>query len=136
MAVSAADAVLPVIVKLDGVEIWKGTPGRSPDKISYDFEDTDNAEHLLEIELSGKNAEHTKIAETGEILQDILITIDGISFDGINIDQLMFDLAEYHHDNNGNTSPVVDKFFGIMGCNGKVSLKFTTPVHLWLLENM
>ena len=27
-------------------------------------------------------------------------------------------------------------FFGNMGCNGYVSLKFATPIYLWLLEHM
>jgi hypothetical protein len=45
--------------------------------------------------------------------------------------------AEYHHDCNGTAQQVIlDKFYREMGCNGTVSLKFTTPVYLWLLENM
>jgi len=45
-------------------------------------------------------------------------------------------LAQYQHDFNGTGNPTIDKFYGEMGCNGTVSLKFTTPIYLWLLENM
>ena len=42
----------------------------------------------------------------------------------------------YRHDYNGTTDPFDDEFYGEMGCNGTVSLKFTTPIYLWLLENL
>ena len=37
---------------------------------------------------------------------------------------------------NGTQESVDDDFFGTMGCNGTVRLKFSSPVYLWLLETV
>jgi hypothetical protein len=49
---------------------------------------------------------------------------------------MVTEVAAYHHDTNGSTAPVTDSFYGTMGCNGRVEMRFTTPIYLWLLENM
>jgi hypothetical protein len=84
----------------------------------------------------GKLPQHTKILESGEIVEDSLLLINNIKIDGIDFDQLTQNWVEYHHDFNGTQSPTVNKFFNVMGCNGRATLKFTTPIYLWLLEIM
>ena len=37
---------------------------------------------------------------------------------------------------NGTQPEIADNFFGIAGCNGTISFRFSTPIYLWLLENM
>jgi len=59
-----------------------------------------------------------------------------ITFDEIDCTQIVHDHAVYRHNLNGTGPEIDDQFFGDMGCNGTVELKFTTPVYLWLLENM
>ena len=59
-----------------------------------------------------------------------------VEFDDIEIDQIVSELAEYHHNFNGTQPAIVDQFYGEMGCNGTLRLEFTTPIYLWLLENM
>ena len=49
---------------------------------------------------------------------------------------MLVEQAVYTHDFNGTQPEIEDTFFGEMGCNGTVSLRFTTPIYLWLLENM
>jgi len=80
--------------------------------ISHVLNNTVDGDHTLDIEMFGKLPEHTKITP------------------------IVNSLAEYRHDFNGSQPPTVAKFYSEMGCNGTVSLKFTTPVYLWLLENM
>lgn len=96
----------------------------------------DDGEHKLEIVLSGKIAQHTRVDDQGQIVEDLLVQVKDLSFDGIRIDQLCYDLAEYHHDFNGTGQQHTEKFFGTMGCNGRVEMRFRTPIYLWLLENM
>jgi hypothetical protein len=91
---------------------------------------------VLEFVLSGKTSEHTRITEQGEIVSDVTVQIKDIAFDDIVIDQIFSELAEYHHDFNGTQSAVIERFYGTMGCNGTVRLQFTTPIYIWLLENM
>ena len=132
---NSADCALGARVLLDGTTVYDNPHVTQTHHFSHDISDED-AEHELLIELYGKLPEHTKITETGEITQDALLSIAGILLDGISIDQISTELIEYHHDFNGSRPAVADRFYGSMGCNGQLRLKFTTPIYLWLLENM
>ena len=96
----------------------------------------DEADHELRFVMKNKTTDHTQLDEHGKIIQDSRITIQNLCFDEIALGQLFTDHAEYVHDFNGTKDIVTDKFYGEMGCNGTVLLKFTTPMYIWLLENM
>ena len=134
--ISANESVLDLRVVLDGQVQWQGCPSTDVQDIAVEFDDADDTSHVLEFVLSGKTIEHTKITEQGEITSDVTVRIEDISFDDIVIDQIFSELAEYHHDFNGTQPAITDRFYGEMGCNGTVRLEFTTPIYLWLLENM
>jgi hypothetical protein len=104
--------------------------------LSHSVDDDDEVEHVLCFEMSGKLPAHTRVSEAGEILGDRVITVSDVAFDGIALGHFFNEVTEYHHDFNGSADAVVDKFFGTMGCNGRVELRFTTPIYLWLLESM
>lgn len=125
-----------------GLEIWLDdqqifNQDHVTQKIAFCHElaDTD-AEHELRFVMKNKTAEHTRIDQDGNIIKDAYLIVNGLEFDEIQLDHMFTELATYTHDFNGTGSQLEDKFFGIMGCNGTVSLKFTTPIYLWLLENM
>jgi len=130
-----ASAKLGIRVLLDHVVIYENKHVQEPYHFSQDLSDADS-EHHLDIELFGKLPQHTSINPAGEIVKDSIININNVEFDGIDITTIMSDLAEYHHDFNGTQDPTVSKFYGSLGCNGHVKFKFTTPIYLWLLENM
>jgi hypothetical protein len=96
----------------------------------------DDAEHVLKLILKGKCVEHTTVDSAGQIISDSVLTISDLAFDGIALGQIVYDKATYTHNFNGSGNSVEDQFFGTMGCNGAVALKFSTPIYLWLLENM
>ena len=96
----------------------------------------DNAEHELRIMMKHKTPDHTELDDAGNIIRDAMLSISDIKFDEIALGQVLLNKAVYTHDFNGSQPPVDDKFFGDLGCNGTVSLKFTAPTYLWLLENM
>ena len=126
---------LSLQVKLDGVSIFKQAVTERQ-VIDYVFDDTPESVHQLEIELFGKTAEHTKITETGEIIEDCVINIENITLDGVVIDTMFMLNSQYCHDFNGSQAPVTDVFYGTLGCNGTVKFEFTSPAYIWLLENM
>jgi hypothetical protein len=103
--------------------------------ISYDMSDLD-AEHELRFVMKYKTADHTKVDESGAIVADACLTVSDLAFDDIALGNIVTEKAVYTHNFNGNGEITQDKFFGEMGCNGTVSLKFTTPMYLWLLENL
>jgi len=106
-----------------------------PYQVEHEITD-DDGDHELRFVLKNKRSEHTTVDLVGNIVSDVTVAVSNIKFDDIDCDYLTVKLAEYQHDFNGTGKPTIDKFYGAMGCNGTVSLKFTTPIYLWLLENM
>jgi len=96
----------------------------------------DDGDHELRFVLKNKQSDHTHVDAAGKIITDTTVTVNGIEFDGIDCNYLTTVLAQYQHDFNGTGDSTTQKFYGELGCNGTVTLKFTTPIYLWLLENM
>ena len=125
-----------------GIELWidkakffDNLIGPGTHHVIHEFEIADG-DHCFKIKFKNKRHEHTKIDEAGGIISDALINVSNICLDEIKIDQLIHEKAEYIHDTNGIETIAVHPFYGNLGCNGHVQLKFSTPVYLWLLENM
>ena len=106
-----------------------------PTTVTIDISD-DEGEYELKFVLKNKTQDHTQVDEQGNILSDAILSVSNIAFDNIKLGHMFFEQTVYHHDFNGSRDPIEDEFYGTMGCNGYVSLKFATPIYLWLLENM
>ena len=102
--------------------------------VEFDIPD-DETEHSIRFVMANKMTDHTQVDSNGNIVADSRLTVSDLEFDEILLDQLFFDLATYTHSTNDSGPETQNKFYGEMGCNGIVELKFTTPVYLWLLEN-
>jgi hypothetical protein len=96
----------------------------------------DDGDHQLRFVMKNKTIDHTQIDEVGKIVKDACLTISQVTFDEIALGHMFIEQATYTHDFNGTQTEVTGKFYGSMGCNGTVSLGFTTPIYLWLLEHM
>jgi hypothetical protein len=103
-------------------------------EISVEISDHD-AEHELKFVLKNKMSEHTTVNDEGVIVSDARLSITDLAFDEILLAQIVANKATYTHDFNGSGAKTQEKFYGEIGCNGTVSLKFATPMYLWLLEN-
>ena len=104
--------------------------------VTVELEDQDGAEHELRLVLKNKTGAHTQVDEHGNIVTDARLLITDVAFDEIRLGHMFVEQAVYTHDFNGTGKATVDKFYGELGCNGTVSLKFSTPMYLWLLEHM
>lgn len=104
--------------------------------VAVELDDEDNTEHELRLVLKNKTAEHTQVDEHGNIITDARLQITDMAFDEIKLGHMLVEQAVYTHDFNGTAKVTEDKFYGELGCNGTVSLKFATPMYLWLLEHM
>ena len=135
--ISPSDPACPLGVEvwIDQQQIFATEHLANTVKISHDI-DEDDAEHQLRVVLKNKLPEHTKIDAEGTITQDAVINVGSFEFEEIDVNQVVQEQAVYHHNFNGSAADVQDKFFGSMGCNGTLSLKFSTPIYIWLLENM
>lgn len=125
-----------------GLEIWLDEQlmynvDHVSDEIPVDFEvNEDEAEHELKFVMKNKNSSHTTVNESGNIVSDARLIVSNLAFDEIELKQIFIDGATYTHDFNGTQDKTTEKFYGEMGCNGTVSLRYATPIYLWLLEHM
>ena len=135
--VTSLDPTITVGLEIwfDDTQIYNTEHVTDTVNVAHEFEDTDG-EHRLRFVMKNKTSEHTTIDASGNILKDCRICIDNLSFDLIELGQIFIDQAVYEHNFNGTADTIQDKFYGEMGCNGTVTLAFTTPVYLWLLENL
>ena len=92
--------------------------------------------HQFEFVMTGKLPEHTVIDDDGSIVSSPMLTIADVKFENIDLGYVFLEKAMYYHNYNGSADDVEDLFFGSLGCNGSVSFKFSTPLFLWLLENV
>jgi hypothetical protein len=122
-------------VWINDTEIFSCDHVQQAQTIQFDLSDNDG-DHELCFVLKNKTGEHTQIDQDGNILKDAVLNVDNLKFDGITLGQLFYDHAVYTHNLNGTAQETLEKFYGSLGCNGTVSLKFSTPMYLWLLENM
>jgi hypothetical protein len=96
----------------------------------------DDSNHELRFVMKNKTSDHTKVDPNGNITADARLIVTDLSFDYILLGHVVTEQAVYTHDVNGTSTMSQHKFYNELGCNGTVSLKFSTPVYLWLLEHM
>ena len=123
------------------VEVWLDhlellLVDRVTDSVHFKHELDNSGEHELRIVLQGKLPEHTKIDEQGNIISDATLQISNVTIDDLDVNTVFQSNSVYTHDFNGTQPEIKDTFHGIAGCNGTISFEFSTPVYLWLLENM
>ena len=133
---SNVEAPLGAEVWLDQQIVFNTESLIAAESIRVDIDDAVEAHHVLKIVLKNKRSEHTVIDADQNIVSDSLLLLSDFELEGINITQLMFDNAEYSHDFNGNGPATTEKSYGAMGCNGSLTLKFSTPLYVWLLDKM
>ena len=123
-------------IKFDNQIKFSKILSTDPEIIKFGFDDNSNSKHVMEIVLSGKQQHHTVLDSAGSIVSDRIIKISNVSLDNIQLGQTFLNKNIYTHDFNGTAEKTQQQFFGIMGCNGSIRFEFTSPVYLWLLENM
>lgn len=131
---TSADVPLGLEIWIDDQKLFDQAHVQEHHRFSTDL--SDDGEHELRLVLKNKLPEHTQVDADNTIISDARISVSNIEFDGIALNQIVSNLAEYQHNFNGTGELSVHKFYSEMGCNGTVSLKFTTPIYLWLLEHM
>ena len=126
---------LGLTIKLNDDIIFNSEHINGPVDFAHELND-DDGEHLLEFIMKNKTDKDTKIDVEGNIVKDASLIISDLAFDELELKHVFVEHAVYSHNFNGSGKNVQDKFYGEMGCTGTVSLKFTTPIYMWLLENM
>lgn len=131
---------LPIMleVRLDGEAKYSREVPFEEETVSIAFSDAE-AEHTLEIEMSGKTYAHTKLAEDGTVVSDTAIEVYDFCLEDIEIGYNVTSASKYVHSYNNpdpNAEIISEQFNNNMGCNGVATFKFSTPAFIWLLENV
>ena len=130
-----SSAALGLEVWVDDLKFFDTDHVQITEKITIELAE-DEADHELRFVMKNKTSEHTQINTTGDIVADATLVVSEVYFDEIPLGHMLTEQAVYTHDFNGTGQLTQDKFYGEMGCNGTASLKFSSPIYLWLLEHM
>lgn len=114
----------------------------NPPNVTQYFEfvaDLEDGDHMLEIQLVGKEFSDVLKSEDGSISNDQLLNIESIVIDDIDIGNLRYSASKYtpfvKQEYDGKIVEYLDNCVNL-GWNGTYSIGFTTPFYLWLLENL
>jgi hypothetical protein len=98
--------------------------------------DAEEGDQELKFIMKNKTMEHTTVDENNKIVNDACLNISNFTINSAELGHTFLEQCKYHHDFNGSQDPVVDKFYGDMGCNGTLIFSFQSPIYLWLVMNM
>ena len=98
--------------------------------------DAEEGDQELKFIMKNKTMDHTTVDENGQIVKDAYLNISNFTINSVELGHTFLEQCKYHHDFNGSQDPVVDKFYGDMGCNGTLIFSFQSPIYLWLVMNM
>lgn len=136
--------IVPNNVQLPlGVEVWVNNhqlfnTNQLIDSVHVKQEFNDEAEqqHIVKIVIKNKTQQHTQVNEQLEIISDSVIDVKNFKIDNIDIDQVIREHAVYRHSFNSNGEYTDHEFYNTLGCNGTVTFEISSPIYIWLLENM
>jgi len=124
-------------VYINDNKIFQTTAQKQIQTIIYDINE-DSADHELKLIMSGKNRTHTTVNPEGEITSDIFYTINRLEFEELDMHEVfcLGRRSRYRHSFNSTQPEFDDEFYGNIGCNGTVFMPFSTPIYLWLADNL
>ena len=104
--------------------------------VDIDVQIQDNAQNFLSVEYMNKDPYNdVYTGHDGEISQDKRVIINSISFDNIKLTFLNWTIPNIRTlipEGKSATGFNASK----LSWNGRTTLKFTTPIYIWLLENL
>ena len=105
--------------------------------VSWEGEIEDETDHKITVEFYGKKLDDTEADESGSPIEDknLMLVIEKIIICGIDVEALIYGNNVYYPEKNDNAP---DKIEGIthLGWNGTWEFPFSSPVYIWLLENL
>lgn len=105
--------------------------------VDIDVEIQQNTDNFLTIEYMNKDPENDVIYNETSILKDKRVEIKSISINDIELDYFSFENKDTlsYESLDGK-----EKHLGFdatkLSWNGRTTLKFTTPIYIWILENL
>lgn len=109
-----------------------------PTTVDIDVEIQDETENFLTIEYMNKDPKLDIVFENNNIIKDKRVEIKSVLVNDIELDLLsndLFKVLSYDTiDPQGRNTTGFEATK--LSWNGRTTLKFTTPIYIWLLENL
>ena len=134
-------------IKINDTEVWNGIIDGTEDKpnvIKFNHQLEADKDYHLKLIRQGKDDAQT-VVENDQIVKDQMLHIKAISIDEIDIGSLVY-MGVYEPDypepwkseqiKLGVDLPKTRKFITEMGWNGTWTFSFTSPLYMWLLNNL
>jgi hypothetical protein len=133
--VDCTDIMLEVYI--NNTNIFQTTAQQKIQTIVYDINE-DPADHELKLVMSGKNSRHTVVDANGQITSDVFFIINRLEFEELDMKEFfcLGRRSRHRHSFNSTQPEFDDEFYGEIGCNGTVFMPFSTPIYMWLSENL
>ena len=141
------DKVPSCKVCINDTEVWSGDVDGTKDNptvIKFNHRLEADQEYHLKFDRQGKDISQT-IVENGEMVKDQMLHIKSILIDEIDIGSLVY-MGVYEPEypepwksdqiKAGVDLPKTQKFVTEMGHNGTWTFTFTSPLYMWLLNNL
>jgi hypothetical protein len=129
------DIILEVYV--DHTKLFQSTARQEIQTINYNINENP-ADHELKLIMSGKTSKHTVVGPDGQITSDIFFIINRLEFEELDMKEIfcLGRRSRHRHSFNSTQLEFDDEFYGEIGCNGTVFMPFSTPIYLWLADNL
>lgn len=116
-----------------------------PTELSWSGE-LEEGEQVIVVEMYDKRNGDTVQDDNGNIIKDVILNIDNISFDDVDLarsttnfdfdlDYVVLQMVSTYYPKSEYAPEVLDRCVNL-GWNGRWELKFSSPTYLWLLENL
>jgi len=99
-----------------------------------DSVDVDEGVQSIEIHLSEKTEKDTVTDEQNNIVNDVILRVKDIRFDGISVDRNIWNNSRYYTVSDKKLPTLNDHVD--LGNNGIWTFDFEIPIYIWLLENL
>lgn len=126
-----------VKVFLDDKELYHGKP-KEPFDVKWAGDLEEDLECKIKVQLLNKDNTDTVVEEDGSVHpeKNVMIAITNIEMSGIDTEMLVFSNSIFHPEEpNEHVSESIENITHI-GWNGTWEFGFTTPIYIWLLENL
>ena len=104
-----------------------------PTELSWSGE-LEEGEQVIVVEMYDKRDGDTVFDENENIIKDVILNIDNISFGDVDLNELV-QMGSMYYPKSKYAPEVLDQCVNL-GWNGRWELKFSSPTYLWLLENL
>jgi len=128
------DAKLSFTMCHNGKEIYKCDHVNKKLDISLTI-NNDSDTHEITWTMEGKEVSHTKVDKSGKIISDAALITSDFKLVNFNLEDKFVNNTCYKHNYNGTSDPVEELYDNYFGCNGTVHFTFTSPAHIWILQN-